>query len=70
MGTKRKTLPGVVVSEVKPSAGCILTDLNRDHPLGVLRTVIRDGLHENGYIGILQDGTMVFILHYKEYGRD
>lgn len=67
---RKKTLPGVVVSEVKPSVGCVLTDLNRDQPLGTLRTVIRDGLHENGYIGILQDGTMVFILHYKEYGRD
>lgn len=70
MNTKRKTLPGVVVSDVKPSEGCVLTDINRERPLGTLRTVVRDGLHENGYIGILQDGTMVFILHYKEYGRD
>lgn len=67
---KKKTLPGVVVSDVKPSEGCVLTDLNRDHPLGTLRTVTPDGRHENGYIGILQDGTMVFILHYKEYGKD
>lgn len=67
---RKKTLPGVVVSEVKPSAGCILTDLNRDQPLGRLRLVTVDGQHDNGYIGILEDGTMVFIVHYKAYGED
>lgn len=70
MTTKHKTLPGIVVSEVKPSVGCVLTGINRECPLGTLRTVTQDGLHENGYISILQDGTMVFIVHYKKYGED
>lgn len=67
---RKGSIPGVVVSDVKPSEGCILTDLNRERPLGRLRTVTPDGLHENGYIGILQNGTMVAILHYKKYGED